>query len=189
MNEFDSDLWFPDAIRYFRAFGFFQSFPASDDELREAIKAYWQGDWDDFLDGISNRASADQLLLVADTERVWWHDLEGVYRGANYYRSTLNEWSRISRGQFLPEQMEENWHGDAGPIEVAFVLNGQKHIFMHKSGDFLDHEILRLINQTLANKDFHFEVATDYGDSNWITVLDQAEKQRLKTERGWHFLW
>jgi hypothetical protein len=72
---------------------------------------------------------------------------------------------------------------------VTFTLNGIGHIFVHRGGDFLDHGVLQLINQAVANKSFRYEVATDYGDSNWITMLNQDEKQRLATERGWHFLW
>jgi hypothetical protein len=69
------------------------------------------------------------------------------------------------------------------------VLNGRRHTFVHQSGDFLDHDILGLINQALANTPFRYEVATDFGDSNWIAMLNQVEKKRLVTERGWHFLW
>src|SRR5688572_6513862 len=189
MSPFDTGLWFLDAIRYFRDFGFFASHHGSDDEVAEVIKSYWGGDWDEFLSGVSDRLSADQLLLVADTKRVWWHDLEGVYQGANCYVEVLNEWSAISQGLFLPEQIQETWQGASGPVDVTFLLDGKKYTFVHRNGDFLEHGILQLINQTLARTSFRFEVATDYGDSNWIALLDQDEKKRLKTERGWHFLW
>lgn len=189
MSQFNSQPWFLDAIRYFRSLGFFESHSLSADELGEVIKSYWRGDWDEYLAGVSDRPSADQLLLVADTQRVWWHDLEGVYRGANYYASALNEWAAISHGQFTPEHIRETWHGENGPAEITFMLNGNRQTFVHRSGDFLEHGILQLINQALANTSFHYEVATDYGDSNWITVLNQDEKKRLKAERGWHFLW
>jgi hypothetical protein len=189
MSSFDSHLWFSDAIRYFRGFGFFASHAGSDNELGEAIKAYWHGDWDEFLAGVRDLPSADQFLLVADMKRVCWHDLEGVYRGANCYVEVLNEWAAISQGLFLPEQIQETWQGDNGPADVTFLLDGKKHTFIHRSGDFLEHGILQIINQTLARTSFRFEVATDYGDSNWIALLDQDEKKRLKTERGWHFLW
>jgi hypothetical protein len=189
MSPFDSQLWFLEAIRYFRAFGFFEDYHISDDELGEAIKLYWQGDWNDFLAGVSESPSADQLLLIADTQRVWWHDLEGVYRGADYYISALNDWAAISRGQFRPTQIEEGWRSDNSPVEVTFAMNGKRYTFVHRSGDFLDHGILKLINQALARTPFRYEVANDYGDSNWIVVLEQDEKKRLMVERGWHFLW
>jgi hypothetical protein len=91
MSQFDSQLWFLDAIRYFRDFGFFESNHLPDEQLGERIKSYWHGEWNEYLAGVSNRPSADQLLLVADTQRVWWHDLEGVYRGADYYVDVLKE--------------------------------------------------------------------------------------------------
>lgn len=188
MHAFHSPHWLSEAVRYFRSLGFFES-ALSDDQVGEEIKAYWRGEWDEFLAGTRDRPSADQLLLVADTKRVWWHDLEGVYQGANFYVDVLNEWAAISRGQFFPEQIQESWHGEDGPVEVSFVLNGNRHSFVHRSGDFLEHEILQLINQALASTRFRYEVATDYGDSNWIAMLDQNEKQRLQRERGWHFLW
>lgn len=189
VDQFTPKAWFLDAIRYFRTFGFFAASSLSDAELGETVKSYWQGDWDDFLPGVRDRANADQLLLVADVQRVWWHDLEGVYRGANYYADVLNEWAAISRGQFHPEHIQETWRGDNGPVEVAFVWNGKRYAFVHRSGDFLDHGILKLINQGLVSTPFRYEVATDYGDSNWIAVLNQAEKKQLMAERDWHFLW
>jgi hypothetical protein len=189
MSQFDSHLWFWDAIRYFRALGFFASHRDSDDELGESIKSYWRGDWEQLLAGVSDYPSADQLFLAADTKRVWWHDLEGVYRGANFYVDVLNEWAAISRGLFIPEQIQEVWHGDNGPVDVTFLADGNKHTFVHRNGDFLEHEILQLINQTLSNKSFGYEVAIDFGDSNWISVLNHDEKKRLMTERSWHFLW
>jgi hypothetical protein len=189
MSPFDSRLWFSDAIRYFRGFGFFASHPGSDEELAEIIISYWRGDWDEYLTAVSDRPSADQLLLVADTKRVWWHDLEVVYRGSNSYVDVLNEWATISRGQFAPDQIQETWQGENGPVEVTFTFNDHTYTFVHRSGDFLEHGILQLINQVLANTPFRYEVAIDYGDSNWIAVLNQDEKQRLKIERGWHFLW
>jgi hypothetical protein len=188
MNQFDLETWFPDAIRYFRAFGFFENYHTADDEVAKAIKSYWQGDWDDFLSGARDPASADQLLLVADTQRVWWQDLEGVYRGANYYASALSGWAVISRGQFHPEHIQETWLAENSPVQVTFVLNGSQHVILHRSGDFLDRGILKLINQTLINTPFRCEVAVDYGDSNWITILNREEKRRLIAERGWHFL-
>jgi hypothetical protein len=189
MNQFDLNSWLSSAIHYFRVFGFFATYHGSDDEFGETIKSHWHGDWDEYLAAVSARPSADQLLLIADTQRVWWHDLEGVYRGANYYASVLSEWAIISQGRFTPEQIQESWQGDNGPVEVSFALNSNQYIFVHRSGDFLDHKLLQLVNRALANTAVHFEVATDFGDSNWITMLDQAEKKRLQTERGWHFLW
>ena len=166
MSPFDSRLWFSDAIRYFRSFGFFESHQGSDEELAEIIKSYWRGDWDEYLAAVSDSPSADQLLLVADTKRVWWHDLEVVYRGANYYVDVLNEWAAISRGQFTPEQIQEIWQGENEPVEVTFTFNNNTYTFMHRSGDFLEHGILQLINQALSHTPFRYEVATDYGDSN-----------------------
>lgn len=155
----------------------------------EAIRSYWGDDWHEYLAGVLNQPSADQWLLVTDTRRVWWHDLEGVYQGADYYAEVLNEWSAISRGQFFPKQVREVWHSENGPAEITFIVNGNYHTFMHRNGDYLDHRILPLINQALPNQTFRFEIATDYGDSNWIAMLNSNEKQRLQTERGWHFLW
>jgi hypothetical protein len=190
MDFVDSQRWFSDAIRYFRTLGFFESH-LSDEQLGQEIRAHWRGEWEEFIAGARSRPAADQLLLVADTKRVWWHDLEGVYRGANFYVDVLHEWAAISRGQFRPEQIQEVWQSDRGPAEISFEFSGVKYSFHHsdRSGDYLDHGILRLVNQALAKTPFSFEVASDYGDSNWITLLKPDEKQRLKVERGWGFLW
>jgi hypothetical protein len=112
-----------------------------------------------------------------------------VYPGANYYAGALKEWSTISRGQFAPGQIQETWHSEKGPVEITFYLNDNQYTFMHRSGDFLDHGLLQLMNQALPNSALRYEVAIDFGDSNWIVMLNHAEKNRLKAERGWHFLW
>lgn len=190
MPSFESQAWFAEAVRYFRAFGFFATHRLeSDDGLAALIRSHWLGDWDEYLSGVADHQSADQLLLVADTSRVWWRDLEGVYRGSNYYADALREWAAISRGQFAPEQISEMWQSDAGPVNVAFTQAGQRHTFEHTGGDFLDHGLIQLVNRCLALTPLRYEVATDFGDSNWIAVLSPAEKARLKSERGWHFLW
>jgi hypothetical protein len=188
MDQFDSPHWFLDAARYFRRLGFFESLLLTDEGIAEAIESYWGNDWRDYLSGVADGPAADQWFLVADTKRVWWHDLEGVYRGANYYPEVLQEWSAISREQFLPEQVQERWHSENGPVEITFGSNGKTYSFVHQSGDYLDHGILRVINQALPDKAFRFEVAIDYGDSNWISMLKPNEKHLLQTERGWQFL-
>jgi len=71
MNRFDSHSWFLDAIRYFRGFGFFVSHRCADEGVGEVIKLHWHGDWDEYLAAVSDHPGADQLLLVADTQRVW----------------------------------------------------------------------------------------------------------------------
>jgi hypothetical protein len=49
MSQFDVHSWFLKAIQYFRALGFFASHSGSDEEVEKVIKAYWRGDWDEYL--------------------------------------------------------------------------------------------------------------------------------------------
>ncbi len=190
IEQRDSGGWLAEAVSYFRAFGFFESERHQPDEAVIArVRAYYQHDWDDYMGTAPDRPSADQFLLIADTSRVWFGDLERVYHGAEAYAGSLREWAAISREVFTPVQIAETWHADEGPVEVTFVFGGARHTFVHRDGhdDFIDLEIIHMINGLLTDTPYRFEACDNLGDCRFIVVLDCSEKARLKQERAWSF--
>lgn len=191
MDEQDIDSWYISSARVFRAMGFFERYVnLPDADLARLLKSAVTQEWDSpFPDqAIVDRQAADMFLLMADRSRVWFGDLERVYRGADAYVGLLHEWSAISRGAFMPGGITETWKGDTGPVVVEFTIHGRKQRFIHGSGDFIDMSILGLINGLIAPSGYAFEACDNLGMPDFILVLSKAEKARLMTERNWRFV-
>lgn len=184
--------WYRDSIRYFQGFGFYTDLiDLPDDALVERVAARVVAHWDVELpaDPLATPQLADLFLLSGDAQRVWWHDLECVYRGAEAYAGALREWATISRSAFAPEGVVEAWAGDAGPVLVTCTVRGVPLRFIHPDGhaDFLDMRVLRLLNGALNPAGPRFALPTG-PDPNVVIALTTAEQARLRRERGWDFL-
>lgn len=186
----DSGAWLREALPYYRALGFFAAEQhSSDTDLAATVRAYHGADWDDVILEAEDMATADQWLLMPDTSRVWFHDLEGVYRGENTYALFVQEWGAISRGAFTPAEIAETWESDRGPVNVSFSYQGRQHTFVHADGhdDFINLRIVRMINQLLTPTLYRLEPADNLGDCRFIVSLTPEEKHRLRSERRWSF--
>lgn len=191
MGEKNIDDWYTSSAKFFRAMGFFTQYEnLSDEDLSNQVKSIMVRDWDSpFPPRAGEDAqAADMFLLMADRARVWYGDLERIYRGANAYAGILQEWSAISHGAFMPEAIVETWEGDAGPVALEFTLGGKRHRFLHKGGDMIDMAILALINRLIAPSGCAFEACDNLGMPSFILVLTWPEKVRLIAERKWRFV-
>jgi hypothetical protein len=191
MGGKDVDGWYLSSVKFFRAMGFFVRYEnLSDEDLSCLIKSIVVQDWDMPFPALAmeDAQAADMFFLTADRARVWYGDLERIYRGANAYAGTLQEWSVISRGTFAPEAITETWEGDAGPVVVEFTAGGKRYRFVHKGGDMIDMAIVSLINRIIAPSGSAFAVCDNLGMPSFILVLTQPEKARLIAERKWHFV-
>jgi hypothetical protein len=186
----ESGEWLGEAVRYFHGMGFFAHYTGmTDDEIAAKIKEYHGEDWEEYIAGAADQASAEMFLLMADVDRVWFRDLEGVYKGDGAYAHTLEEWASISRGAFRPSDIEETWESDDGPVRVTFTLDGKRHEYLHGDGndDLIDLEILKLVNGLLRDAPYRLEAADNLGDCRFIVALSREERERLRRERGWSF--
>lgn len=182
--------WLLDALRYYRAMGFFRTFAELDDnaladrvaELRRRQTA---------VDFDPTDPKSDLELLALDGNRVWWNETEvPVDPGRRFYERTLPEWGRISRGAFEPRQIREEWQTPSGPARVRFVLDGTEHELAPdvEGGVGLDLEIFAQINRLIDASGIRFEIFEPFDRTAFVVALFDVEKQRLKRERGWSFL-
>jgi hypothetical protein len=191
MPETDVDGWYLAAVRYFRGLGFFaRSASMKDEELSAMLKAMVSRQWDVPFPEIGHKdhQAADMCLLMADGDRVWYQDLECVLPGERSYISALQRWSAISGGAFNPENITETWHGNGGPVDMAFTLNGSKYTFRHGGGDMMDMSVIRMVNGLIKSTGYSFEVCDNLGMPNFVVALDKGEKSRLVKERRWKFV-
>lgn len=191
MDEKEIDSWYIGSVRFFRAMGFFAQYgELSDADLARQVKSAVAREWDSPFpeEAVEDVQAADMFLLMTDRARVWFGDLECVYRDENAYVETLQEWSAISRGIFMPEAITETWTGEAGPVTIEFTLGGKGHRFVHNSGDMIDTGILMLINRLIAPSGYAFEACDNLGMPSFVLALTKPEKARLVAERKWRFV-
>lgn len=180
--------WLMQSISYFRNMAFFEADAAlSDADLAdklEALQIKEQGDTFDPSDEL-----ADLFLLKWDKNRIWWGDIQAdVSKGNDIYVQILQEWGRISRGAFSPENIEETWKGEEGPIFIYFTLNGTRHCIQPRYEEgCIDVGILKEINELIAGTGYRFECYEPFDETAFVIVLTLDEKQRLVSERGWRF--
>jgi hypothetical protein len=177
-------------VGYYRELGFFESErQQSDRELVEAIQTAHKKEWDEPIS--NDDPVADVLLLEFDTSRVWWQDLEAdVLPGNAIYVDVFREWRRISRGAFQPTPIRERWHGEEGPVDVEFELNGKRVRLRPKwLHAWIDLNLLCRINRLIQETGFRYEALADeeLGQTAFVVVLTEEEARRLESERGWEF--
>ncbi len=187
-GETRAEVWLLEAVKYFRTLGFFAEDAAlSDQELASQLKQrYLERVGEDFKPSDS---LADLSLLALDDTRAWWNDAEAdVFNGHEVYVRTLQAWGAISRGSFLPEDIEETWESEAGPVRLTFTHKGRRFkLNPEYLNDFLDLTILMPVNQLIADTGVQFEVYEPFDQTAFIVALTLSEKARLQTERGWRF--
>ncbi len=182
-----------EAVRYFRSLGFFQEFTSqSDEELAITFEQMYthNGTLPREYDPSSNPL-AELTLLSYDKQRVWWKDSEAdVCEENRVYARTLQEWGRISRGEFEPTDIRETWDSDEGPITVEFIHQNKAFSFQPEFyGDWLDvGTFLPAVNEIIQSQGIQFEICETYDQTICVIVLTQEEKLKLQTEREWAFL-
>ncbi len=189
MLQKDVKFWYVDTARFFRAMGFFSKYSTlSDEDLARRLEADVCMQWDEPCPSGAEKDPqlADMYLLSTDAARIWCADLESVYPGESAYVRFLNGLAAISRGTFSPRDITEQWKGERGPVEVGFIVDGKRHIFIHKGGDMLDPSIVRTVNGAIKGTGISFADCDNFGMPGFILALTHDELGRLAA-RGWKF--
>jgi hypothetical protein len=167
-------------IDYYRKLGFFSQ--QSNEQVLWAYREEWDkeppasGPWDDVF------------LLGYDKATAWTGDPEADVCDHNQvYISTLKEWAGITKGVFSPTEIEEKWHSETGPIDVSFLLNGERHtLHPEYQDDWIDLEVLLQLNRILEPSGKRFNCAVD-GNFCLLLFLSRETEQRLRKERAFPF--
>lgn len=181
-------LQYMDRVEYFSRLQFFQAFKETDlVEKTSKILQRVSWKWDSLhVLSCADQQTSDVYLLSIDRSRVWQRDLEFILPGAKGYEQTLSEWSSISRGCFVPQNIEETWDDD-NFCTVKFDIGSSQIEFKHSGGDMLDMRLRKVINSAIPAHGGQFEVCDTLGMPNFVFVLTPNEKQKLCTERHWAF--
>lgn len=193
LNDTDFNQWLLDSIHYYRELDFFSEYKDySDLEIIHEItchpsrgNAHWLFDRSFDL----SLHEANLCLLSWDLKRVWWDDMEcSICFQNNVYPYLLSQWSGISRGCFLPQDIREIWQTEVGPIQIEFSLDGQQYCLeVAYKNDWLDLNILSEINRLISSTGYRFEFCPTESQNLFSVVLKPDEKEKLQ-DQGVRFL-
>jgi hypothetical protein len=174
-----------DVVQFYRGLGFFRD--GDRKRCTERLLKRFEHDHGRPFD--PSRPWDDVYLLSYDEERVWADDPEcDVALGNQVYQEVLAEWARVSGGAFAPEEIEEVWDGERGPISVHLRLDGRRYTFRPSwDNDWLDLGILGTINGLIAGTGKQFLCASDVNFAI-VFVLDTEGRRILAEQRRFPFL-
>jgi hypothetical protein len=184
------DDWLIEAIRTYRAAGFFSEYEElSDEELAERLQDEHRARWGEVLSPTPDHPPTAEILVMSkDPRRTWWEDTEAdVLPGNQAYERVLEQWAGISLGSFRPDRVAERWSSPSGPVTVE-VLAGDERLELQPRvrEEWLDMGILEPVNETLERLGALRRFATlDPGDQTaFVTSLSDDERQRIESDRG-----
>ena len=110
-----------------------------------------------------------------------------VVDGNDVYASVLEEWAAVSGGSFQPDQIEETWGSEAGPVTVSFTLDGEQvELAPEFLEDWIDPRIISPINERIAGSGRQFTLVQAFDQTAVLLALDDRERAALEA-RGWCF--
>jgi hypothetical protein len=155
-----------------------------------------------------------RFLGLLDHSRVWWlwrdYEIPLVSYGfittppLGTYKKIIQRWSDISRGTFLPQDIQEIPGKTKNNSWLDFILHGQSQSILAKyknrlwRGETLavpNLDVLHQLNILIRETGHSFEyyerfLEKDYVPFNatsYVVVLSAAQKQQIEQERGWSF--
>lgn len=174
-----------EVVWFYRSLGFFGSGDSKDSAAN--VVARYQKRWGVPPDPM--KPWDDVRMLALDEARVWRGDPQGdVCRGKKAYVKTLQEWSRVSQGAFKPQDIEEIWGSDTGPISVHLTLGGLRRTLKPDwDDDWLDLNILTTINELIAKSGKQLACASEVNFAI-VFATDEDGRERLERVRGFPFV-
>ena len=188
VNAMNTKTRFLEKTRYYCDLGFFTEYHHLPDEsiamaiIGRQIELYqggvadlfdWENDW--------KLLKLDSQRVIGITPQLLCGEIPPPYT-LPVLMETLGALSKISRGQFMPENIIE-----LGQESIGFNLNGKPYSLTPL--DPLDEPLVLAgqINPTIAKTGYQFEVC-DVPPSLYLVLLSPAEKQKLIHDKGWVFL-
>lgn len=131
-------------------------------------------------------------LANLDKHKMIYIDLEcDVGAGNNVYKDVINLFSMISKGTFNPENIEEKWQSNSGPIKVEFKFNNEIVKFEPKySDDWLDSKIFEVCINQIKTKNIRIIEClgeSKYGYGQCIAFMRLTETEQKILEKEYHY--
>ncbi len=131
-------------------------------------------------------APPDSAVLLWDDARTWREKRSiKALPGNRAYQTTIQQWSKIGRGAFVPDTVHETWITRTGPIVLTFTHNGQPVNLnvAHMTVRLNWGDLMRAINRLIQSTGIQYMVA--HGYTTVVTALSEDERRTLATELGW----
>lgn len=166
------------------------------------------------IDLSDNKMHDLRLLGLLDGNKVWWRWKENDYyfqatEGRKPFTEIIKRLSQISRGSFIIDNIKQIAGKDENNVFISFDYNNQPRTLSAKYkiedvgfGKIIlpDLEILKEINSLIRGTGFSFEIYErvcgkdgipdeymPFNSTAYILVLNEDEKEIIKSKRGWCF--
>lgn len=167
-----------EAVSFYRHFGFFQ-----DEDAPQVLDRYENEIGKPFD---SSNPWDDVFLLSMDKAHAWADDPE-CDLSEGEYRRFFKELAAITNGGFNPQDVQEHWETEEGPITVSFRQGDSKHTVQPEwHDDWLDLSILSQLNKSVSGSGRSFVLAADVNHA-LILFLTDNEIHQFKQERHFPF--
>lgn len=185
--------WIRSAIKFYRPRGYFCQIHGETDVVVSKLMPYLTTQYTGETITMEDLESPefDLFFLSCDPFRTLYDGMdfgEFLAEGNDAYVATINALAKVSRGVFLPQNVQEVWEDDEGPILISFDFDGRERILKVDLWDgMFDFRLLLQLNQLLWKTEFRFEMAP-LDDILFVTVLKAEEKTDMERERGLSFM-
>ena len=156
---YTTESWLKEALEYYRPLGFFSLYRGEDSAVIQSLhKALLETSSDTITTEDLATPEFDLFFLSLDPLRTLYSVMDFgdfLAPGNEAYVSSLEALSKISRGVFLPKNIEEEWDTPDGPIRLCFDFEGQpRELKMETWGGAFDFRILLQLNALLAKTEY-----------------------------------
>ncbi|MGD2183226.1 hypothetical protein [Lusitaniella coriacea] len=132
----------------------------------------------------------DLFLLRWDKTRTWSErEVHCICPENKEYVKTIARWSEISRGSFLPQDIEEYWQPQSKSYTVEFNFNGSIHkIEVGYCEEDIDIKgLLNYINGLISTTGYEFVISEGLPNSRLVLVLTLEEEEKLRADKNLYF--
>ncbi|OXA78561.1 hypothetical protein SAMN05444397_10955 [Flavobacterium aquidurense] len=131
-------------------------------------------------------------LGCLDKHKMLYMDLESDVCAQNkVYRDVINMFSVISKGTFNPENIEEKWQSESGPITIQFKSNNEIIKFEPEySDDWLDGKIFDICINQIKIKNIRIVEClgeSKYGYGQCVSFMRLTESEQKILEKEYHY--
>jgi len=185
--------WAKDFMRFYRPLGFFvEEWPHLPDEAAEELFARWVAEYGPKVK--MDHVHWDPWFLLYDKQRVFFADVEcDALPGNTAYVDYTRGLARISQGNFLPQDIREDWNEDVNPptVLVTLRLGDERHeVELEGRGDYINSGLIEWVDRIVRSTTGRFWNWDLPGEQcHWIVFMgdDYAERifeaRSLKLER------
>jgi hypothetical protein len=176
--------WIDESVSYFKAMGFLED-GFDLEKIHEYVRDVYFDEYFERQPRPTGWFELDMQLLAQDHRRVWWQDLEISHSTQEAYLEAIQKWSAVSRGHFVPQDLQVKWIDLKEYFEIAFTADGKPFTYRSDLTGWISPDLIDEINALLVDSGVLLYQCNTRDQSAFVVALTKDEKSKLEKERGW----